>query len=288
MRQRHVKKLIDQFARQEQDFLRQKFLAPAIRNGFVQVKLDGVVCRMRIGPSDFEGFGIFEPLSMTEAILEREASLREKQAYFQLFPKVNLIVTRRIDAHWLGIAACQGDRRIQVQGTVPVLLTNAVQQFDVVTCRFDGAAFWFDRIDARTNPAFANGLREAFAQNVEPQDLEIRGLPGEMRMAYELAHWVKLNPQSKSPRKTPATEVGAAPGDSVMSRLRANLSHAGARLIGYVEHQDSYNVTFSLNGRRYSPTIDKHSLTVLSAGICLDGFDRDFDLTSLVGVFGEI
>lgn len=41
------------------------------------------------------------------------------------------------------------------------------------------------------------------------------------------------------------------------------------------------------DGEYHSSAISKESLTVISAGICLDGLDRDFDLQSLVGVIEQ-
>ena len=70
-------------------------------------------------------------------------------------------------------------------------------------------------------------------------------------------------------------------------RLRDNLSHAGARLVDYLERTDSFRVTYLVDGQQYTSSVDKRDLTVQSAGICLDGTDRNFDLASLVGVLRE-
>ena len=76
--------------------------------------------------------------------------------------------------------------------------------------------------------------------------------------------------------------------------LRHALRKADATLHGYSEALNPDGTLDSLvvewsergQGRRYRSTIDP-GLTVVSSGICLSGRDRDFDLTSLVGVMAQ-
>jgi hypothetical protein len=69
--------------------------------------------------------------------------------------------------------------------------------------------------------------------------------------------------------------------------LSSNLSHAGAQLIEYLERGDSYRVTYSIDGRRFTSSVNKEDLSVQVAGVCLSGADQLFDLASLVGVLRE-
>lgn len=299
MRRKPIDALLSQLAAKEQHFLDREFLAPVPRGGEVRVSIGGVLCKIRIEPKDFEGWGIFQPVSHTEALLVRTASLAERRRYLNLFPLVRLIVCRRDGDRWLGCAASFGDRRFSIDGLVPIELPEAVQVFDVIRSRYDGGRFWFDEPDPRHDPGMAVYLRTALAEEVTPEELHRPGLTAEERAAYELNVWQqqadeeeagpRRNPAHKRRSRNPRQAAPSSPAetDPVRRRLRENLSHAGARLIEYVEHSDSFRVVYTVGGQQYTSAVDKQDLTVQAAGICLSGEDRKFDLASLVGVLRE-
>ncbi len=286
-----VRQLLGRLAGEEERFLQGEFLAPAVPGGVVQVRIGGVVCRVRIEPADFEGWGVFRPASMTLARLVRQAGLAERRRYLDLFPLVRLIVCRRIGRRWHGTAASLGDGRFRIDGLAPIELAEEVQPFDVVAARFDGAAFWFDDLDPRRDPGTAAYLREALAARTEPGELARPGLTPEERSVYELAYWELAGPPpAREGRARPqrADREGEAPAeDPVLRRLRESLSHAGARLIGYLERADSFRVTYRIGDQEFTSAVDKNDLTVQVAGICLSGEDQKFDLASLVGVLRQ-
>lgn len=254
------------------------------------MKIGDAICQIKIAPEDYEGIGFFEPLSITEAVHVRDASLAERKRYLGLFPKVRLIACQRRGMKWFGCPASAGDSRFRIEGLAPIDLAKEVQMFDIQISRFDGHRFWFDETDMRSDPRHAAGLRLALEQQTDPAAIDLQGLSAEMRAAYEYCYWrTVVAPRERSRREAEGRNrtASAADLDPVQTRLRESLSHAGARLITYVERNDSFHVTFLLDGDSYTSAIDKENLTVFSSGICLDGHDRDFDLTSLVGVLRE-
>jgi hypothetical protein len=68
-------------------------------------------------------------------------------------------------------------------------------------------------------------------------------------------------------------------------RLQRALKMGGGELQEFRDRDDYWLIEWtSGTGERHSSAIAKNDLTVISAGICLSGEDRNFDLQSLVGV----
>ncbi len=53
--------ILERLAAAEERAFAAEFLAPMLRGGTVQVRIAGVVCRLRVSPPDFEGWGVFRP-----------------------------------------------------------------------------------------------------------------------------------------------------------------------------------------------------------------------------------
>src|SRR5262245_7426790 len=241
-----VSKLLDRLAAAENEFLRQEFLAPALRGGLVRVRIGGVLCWIRIQPADFAGWGVFRPTSHTDANLVRPASLAERRRYLELFPLFRLIVCRRAGNVWYGSAASFGDARIQFEGMAPLQLAEEVQLFDCVRARYDGSQFWFDEPDMRHDPGTSAYLRSALTDQTPPESLQRPGLTAEERAVYELNYWQLVEPigtdeddgadeagqnaphRRRSKRPRPGEDTRES--DLVGRRLRERLSHAGEQL----------------------------------------------------------
>jgi hypothetical protein len=268
---RRIDDILDRLADAEQQFLGSEFLAPMLRGGQAQVRIAGVVCKLKVQPSNFEGWGVFRATSHTTAELVRPARLAERQRYLELFPLLRLILCRKEGERWLAIPAHQADSRFRIRGLLPVRLVEEAQLFEVIESRFDGAACWFERLDSRRDPAAAAYLREALREMLPPEQLGRPGLTAEERAAYTVGYAQRLE----------------AERDRTEERLREALAHAGAELLGYLERDDSYRVEYEVDGRRQVSVVARDDLAVLVAGICLSGEDAHFDLQSLVGVLRE-
>ena len=272
---RRLDDILNRLAAAEEEFLAREFLAPVPRGGRVQVRIVGVVCQLMVEPPDFEGWGVFRPLSHSAARLVRPARLAERQRYLELFPRLALILCQRADAQWLALPAHQGDRRFRIQGLLPVRLVEEARLFEVVACRFDGSQAWFEQLDPRRDLAAAAYLRRALEEAVEPGCLSRPGLTAEERAAYALNYWPRAQAEEQARR------------DRAEAQLREALGHAGADFRGYLEQADCYRVEYEVDGRRHVSVVSKQDLSVQSAGICLSGEDAHFDLQSLVGVLRE-
>jgi hypothetical protein len=271
MTRRRVDTLLKRFAEAEDRFRRSEFLAPGLPGGVVQVRVEGVVCRLRLD-GDFRGWGVFRPTGVAKAALVRHATLAEQRRYLKLFPQRHFILCRALKTHWLAWPAHHGDRRFGPPALLPVRLVEEAQPFDVAQTRFDGAQSWFERLDARADPAAAAYLRQSLNEMTPPEAIHRTGLTAEERTAYGLMFALRQE----------------ATRDRTEERLRHALAHAGAVLTGYVERADGYRVEYAVDGERHVSVVNKDDLSVQLAGICLSGADRHFDLHSLVGVLHQV
>lgn len=271
----------------EQRFLESTFLAPVASGGSVRVRIAGVPYTLRVEPASFRGWGVFKPTSTESAELVRPAGLVERSAYLRLFPKVELILSRHDDGgRWWAVAAHTGDTRMSIEGLVPVMMVEEAAQFETVKTRFDGMHFWFEGADPSGDPVAARYLRQSLLARVTPDKLDRPGLTPEQKAAYAVHFIERARATGKKkthgqPREPEMIDQGPA------ELIREALGHAGAALHDFMEANDGYRITYRLDGRRYTTSVNKEDLTVQVAGICLSGEDRKFDLHSLVGVVRE-
>ena len=268
--------ILNRMEQAEQDFAGSEFLAPVVGHGRVNVRLAGIVCQLHIAqglPQGFQGWAILRARSTSQAEFVRPAGLAEMAAYLALFPAVRLIVTEK-QRTWLAFPAQSGDRRFAISGPVLLLLAeDGLERFETVMARFDGRLFWYERRDTGRDPALAAYLREQLAQPEPPgpEKLHKSGLSREEREAYA---WIMSG-----------REQGRQASEE--HRLARALAHAGADLQSFAERGGAYVVTYTVDGRQHVSTVQRDDLSVVTAGICLSGQDRRFDLASLVGVLRQ-
>jgi hypothetical protein len=267
--------VLEALAAAEERAFAAEFLAPMIRRGTVQVRIAGIVCRLRVSPADFEGWGVFRSTSATVARLVRPARLQDCRQYLDLLPLLRVIVCLRDEDRWLATPANRADGRFRIEGLVPVRLVEEAELFEVLLTRFDGAQCWYDGPDPRRDPGTAAYLRDSMARMVEPGQLSRPGLTAEERAAYALNYAPRLQAEIEARR------------DCAEERLREALAHAGAEFREYQERGDVYRVGYEVDGRRQVSVVARDDLSVQVAGICLSGRDRQFDLQSMVGVLRE-
>jgi hypothetical protein len=264
--------IFDKLAQQEEAFLQSEFLSPVIMYHPIRVRINGVIMTLKVGyPKRFQGWGVFRPRSMKFARFIREPSMSEKKEYLELFPVLRLIVCARDDNGWYGIPANNADSRFKVQGLVPIGLAEEIQIFDTVETRFDGTSCWFDQIYMGDNPNIPAVLRDALSAMTESSKISTSGLSSMDKQAYNIALVREIENQK----------------DKHEERLKDAVSRAGATFKSYVERDSTYTVEYVVDGEDHRSVVNKDTLDVQSAGICLDGGDRAFDLQSLVSVVRE-
>lgn len=261
--------LFEKLARQETDFLKQEFLCPALENCPICVRIAGI--NLNLKPNrKYSGWGVFRPKSYKEAVFVRKASISERQEYLNLFPTIRFILCHQDKKMWHGLSL-HSDQRFNISGLVPLFLVDEAQIFDVVQVRFDGLSFWYDCHYEKHNLKILNYLRESLQQGLLPKDLKMSGLTQAEKDAYNLVFM-----SSEEAKKTLDE-----------NRIKEALSRTSAIYRGHIERENTYTVEFVVDGQNYRSVIEKENFTIQSAGICLSGGDRAFDLQSLVGVIRE-
>lgn len=275
----NIRKLIGKLAEEEARLLKTLFLAPCVPGGSIRTRISNLVYTFSAEPRKFEGWGLFKPLDVKRAELVEEANLPQIDRYLKLFKPFRLrLVFKMQGLTWLAYPVNESDAR-QRFGKVQPLLVRLVSEgarFEQVVTRWDGASLWFQETDRRADPLVTEQLRQAFSEEILPENLRLKGLTPEMRSVYELALQGSAAFRARLQQKRDE------------DRLRGALELSGASLRGYQERGDYWLVEWNTaDGEHHSSAISKESLTVISAGICLDGFDRDFDLQSLAGVIEQ-
>lgn len=264
--------ILNKLAGEEESFMSNEFLSPVVRGKPIRVRISGVVMNLAITrPKNYEGWGVFRPLSYKTARHVRAATMSERQQYLELFPTLRLVVAVRSDDGLFGLPANAADTRFRINGLIPIRLAEEVQMFETVETRFDGANCWFSRIDMGGNMKNATTLRTALSQTTEPSKMPVAGLSKAERDAYNIAYIRHLESMK----------------DRNEERIKDAIARAGAEYRSYVERGSSYTVEYIVDGETHRSVVNKDTLGVESAGICLSGTDRNFDLRSLVGVIRE-
>ena len=261
---------LNHLAQAEDRFLQREFLAPVLEASVIQVRIEGIVCKLKLR-QPFTGWGLFTAEAMDRARLKRRATLKEQQQYLNLVPARKMILTQQIDATWLAWPAHRGDHRFGPPGLVPVRFPEEVQRFDHLETRFDGHQCFFVRADERSDPMVSDYLRKEFLDEVPLQKLDRPHLTLEDRLAYAVADEFR-----KKEKRVLAED-----------RLRDALTHAGAEFRSYLEREDGFRVEFEVAGVRHVSVVNKQDFSLQLAGVCLNGEDGNFDLNSLVGVLRQ-
>ena len=267
-----MRHLIERLAKAEDNFHKTRFLAPRLRGGQVRVRVQGLISTYRPIPEDFEGWGVFQAQPDFRAQLLNEAERSQVDDYLKLLPSIRLILVRKLkDRDWLAYPANRGDFR-QKLGTVRPVVVHLVtlgKAFQQVIGRFDGRTVWFDKVDRAADPKVPSRMAQALKAFLSPKALRFSGLTPELREAYRML----------------LKQTGELRVRCDETRLRRALEMGGGRLESYVDQGEFWTAHWTDGlGEHYTSAIQKRDLTVMSAGICLDGEDAKFDLQSLVGV----
>jgi hypothetical protein len=272
MNNRLINNLLHSLAQQELQLQASMFLSPCLKGGRIRTKIAGMIYQFRSTPRDFEGWGIFQPIDAKKAILQETADLWQIDEYLKHFATLRVrLVYQLKNQTWIAYPINEADMRQRFGAVRPVVvhLVSEGAVFDVILVRSLGAAFFFETVDRKADPIHAEALQQGIQALTPVEILKFAGLTPEMRTAYEMV--------------TKRIAYFNISSDEV--RLRDALKTGGGLLDRFYDRGDFWTVEWRTgDGEAHTSSISKQDLTVMTAGICLDDFDTDFDLQSLVGV----
>ncbi|MBY0550022.1 MAG: hypothetical protein K2W95_22295 [Candidatus Obscuribacterales bacterium] len=295
--------MIKKAAADTTEVLSSHILAPVVPGSKVRVRINGLVHELIPDDRQFEGWAVLQATGVKSASIIAPASAAQVKAYFELLPRFQLIALMDRDNSWWGIPSQTSDSRMQIFGAVRIRLPQRLSSFETINTRFDGSSFWFEDVARRRNPVIARQLREALANEIFPEDLQVPGVVPQERCAYTMmffamhpelidSHQPEPVPQADEV-KVPQNESPGAPtfdyqewwSSLLAVRLNRAVTHAGARLDTYWrDSQGVVTVRMVVDKDLHVVQVQSRDLSVISSGICLSGMDSTFDLASLVGV----
>lgn len=265
--------VISKVAAAEGDLLKSTFVAPVAGNEEVAAFVCGISYRFSIPKVNTPGWYEYRPVNSKRARMVGPADAAEVESYLRRLPTVRVVLSHKIAGLYHGIPAKSNSAGLPHTGLVPVLLVDDMaDNFDRVVCRFDGANLWYERVDPSNDQSKGGYLRERYGKMARASLIKFKGLTFEEKAAYSIRF--AMDKKAQEELKT--------------SSLKVDVEHAGGVFRSLKEKSDHYEVTYEVDGQRYTSFVSKDPVhTVISAGICLSGGDRAFDLKSLITVMRE-
>ena len=127
--------------------------------------------------------------------------------------------------------------------------------------------YWYVSLDPCNNSRKAEALRENLEEMVEAYHLNIPGLKPQDIFLYQLALVVKTENLKSNDEW----------------RIQKALELGDAKLLRHSWNGRNFNVRWKKGNVTLNSVVDKN-LSVISAGRCLSGTDRQHDLTSLASL----
>lgn len=264
--------LISRIGEKEASIQSKEFISPIFTNTTVATRIEGLVYSFSI-PRVKEGWYRIKPRDVKSARIVGPADLGDIEQYLKRLDKIRLTLVLKKDGVYLGIPD-----KTNKYGFMPgellsiYLCDDSPMDFDRVVGRYDGVNIWFEGIDQSNDPAKAEYLRGAMLKLEHPEKIKFSGLNVEEKFAYTLR--MTFDKKFVEDRKK--------------KDLQEDVGFAGGEFVDFVERKDHYSVTYMVDGRRYTSHVSKEPRRmVISAGLCLSGGDKQFDLKSLISVIRE-
>jgi len=264
--------LIDEMGEKEEKINDLIFISPIFNSKTVIAYINQIICTFKINKVS-PGWYQFQPINFKKAKVVGPAGMEERENYLKHLPKIRMTLVFRKDNKFFALPDKINSININNNDLLPVLLfDDSVNIFDKIIARYDGAHFWFESVDYNNDPMKAEYLRESIVKEIIPEKLKFPNLLLEEKKAYAIKYTFSRKYQKEKKERN----------------LIRDVEHAGGKYLRYEEKNNFFSVTYEVDGEVYTSHISKESNhMVISAGICLNGHDKNFDLKSIITVIKE-
>lgn len=254
--------LFDKLVQSEEHLYKVNFFGPVFSSN-IRIKLNGILLDLKVQPSNFRGWGKFTTTDCKTANLVGQAERKDIGRYLELYPLTSLIVVNLDRAKGMTL-----DKHHSIHS---FCLADNIELFDTIKVRFDGNNYLFDSVDT-SRSKYSSQLRKFLNDKVKPDNISYSGLTLFEKVAYAFGYKLEQD-------KYVLTTEG---------KIKDSIRRAGGEFNGYRNNGDNLTVTYMVDGESYTSTFDKNlRCTKGGAGICLSGYDNNFDLQSLITVIRE-
>jgi len=270
---KNILDLISDLGKKEEELLYSgEIMSPVHGNETIVARVEGLVYSFQI-PRVKPGWYVFKAKDSKQAKYVRHAELSDRDLYFKNLPQIRMNLCFRKEGVYYANPVKGSKLNLQSNLLYPIYLTDdLVMDFDRILCRFDGENFWHEDLDMGSDPEKPQYLRECL-KNLTPSDkIRFKGLTVDEKACYAIR--VAMDKKFLENNKE--------------LQLRKDIEHGGGRFISFQEKSDHFKIEYEVDGEKYTSHVAKTSgHKVLTAGICLNGGDADFDLKSLISVMRE-
>jgi hypothetical protein len=264
--------LIDELGEKEEKINDLIFISPIFNSKIVVTDINQIIYKFSISTVS-PGWHKFRPIDMKEARVVGSADMMERERYLKRLPKIRMTLVFRRGDIFLALPDKVNSININNNDLLPIyLFDDSVNIFDKIIARYDGAHFWFESVDYNNDPMKSEYLRESLEREIIPKDIKYPNLLIEEKRAYAIRFsFISKNKKERNEKN-----------------LIRDVEHAGGKYLRYEEKNDFYSITYEVDGEVYTSHISKKDdHMVISAGICLNGHDTNFDLKSIITVIKE-
>lgn len=249
-----VRNLMRRVAADEAALRERQLVAPCVRGGRIEAKVEGLTYTFVPQPASYEGWGVFQPVSVRAAELEHDASPEQIAEWLEPHLQMRLILVVPVRGKsWLAHPANVSDmeQRIGAAEPVAVHLVGEPGSFDTVLGRYDGHSWWYEAADDSADPALSAALRSALASG---EAASAPGLTPEHHAALALAR-AEIDALQQRHPQTPQLE----------SQLASVIQAGGGELLQWRDLGAEVRVQWvDPEGRPRETRLRKADLAVLS------------------------